>query len=120
MAFAQELADLFGDKINKIHKSLASSAAGLKPIAWSLGPVDDSHSTLLKYKVVSKERIINLVAAAKPSALPYHPCPCFICKDSFIITKGWVTSLINASLGEGWYPRHFKSVVVTPILKKQS
>ena len=69
------------------------------------------------YHVTNAEvRRLVLSAPCKPSDL--DPLPTGLLKDCIDISVTPIVSIVNLSLSEGCFPIHFKSALVSPLLKK--
>ena len=75
---------------------------------------------LVKFDDVSPDDIAKVIKNSPTKSCLLDPWPTFLVKDCLDILLPSITKLVNCSLLEGAVPDGFKSVVVTPLIKKSS
>ena len=61
---------------------------------------------------------VRLVLSAPCKSSDLDPVPISLVKDCFDILVTPIAAIVNLSLSEGCFPSHFKSALVSPLLKK--
>ena len=80
----------------------------------------DTEKVLQNLGCVTADEVPHLLLRAPCISSDLHPIPTSLVKDCIDILITPITSIINLSLTESSFPSHFKSVHVSPLLKKPS
>ena len=108
----QKFCTFFADKIDKIRSELDSQYSDPPSFAVYEGPIFD------KFEPVSVSDVQKLITEAPTKSCTLDPIPTSLTKQCLDTLGPLITSIINASLSTGVFPKQFKEAVVTPILKK--
>lgn len=103
----------FSEKIHNIHWHLILVSS----------PLSHSHLHMYSFPFSSFQlpdasAISDLIQKSKPSTCPLYPLPTVLVKSCFSSLLSLISAIIHSSLTTGIVPLHFKTAVVTPILKK--
>ena len=106
----------------KTHSALFSL---IKSLSFALPFPSDSHSRVLNppntrkalrnLSCVTADEVRRLVLLAPCKSSHLDPIPTSLVKDCSDILKTPITSIINVSLTEGFFPSHLKSAHVSPV-----
>ena len=69
---------------------------------------------------VTEDEVRHLIRLAPCKSSDLDPIPTSLVKDCIDILVTLITSIVNLSLSEGSFPSHFKSALVSPLLKKST
>ena len=67
---------------------------------------------------VTDAEVRRLVLSAPCKSSDLDPLPTGLVKDCIDVLVTLIVSIVNLSLSEGCFPKHFKSALVSPLLKK--
>ena len=113
---ADQFADFFTNKIENIHKTIAS----MDHTDITLDASFDIVTSLCTFTPVSHSEVLKLLSSCKAKSCGLDPIPTWLvkeCKDSLVPI---MANIINASLSSGVFPSECKEAIVAPILKKAS
>ena len=108
---ANQFADLFEDKVQKIRDGLPVVEA---PVV-SLPP---SNSELCVFVPVTISEVSRIVMKSSTKACALDPMPMWLLKELLLSIAPLITDFINSSLQSGVIPDSMKSALVTLLLKK--
>ena len=78
----------------------------------------DTRNILQNLTCVTANEVCRLVLRAPCMSSDLDPIPTSLLKDCIDILITPITSIINLSLSEGSFPSHFKSALVSPLLRR--
>ena len=111
-ALANTFSSFFINKISLIRSSFYSAAC-----SDVLNP-SDTGMVLQNLTYVTDDEVRRLVLSAPCKSSDLDPVPTSLVKDCIDILVTPIVSIVNLSLAERCFPSHFKSALVSPLLKK--
>ena len=111
-ALANTFSSFFINKISIIRSSFPSDSCSnvLTP--------PDTREVLHNLSYVTDAEVHRLVLSAPCKSSDLDPLPTGLVKDRIDVLVTPIVSIVNLSLSEGCFPTHFKSALVSPLLKK--
>ena len=73
---------------------------------------------IITFTQVSEDTVDKIISNSPKTSFLFDPWPTFLIKECSDILLPSITKLVNCSLMEGYVPDGFKTVVVTPLIKK--
>ena len=107
---ANMFADYFMEKIEKIRSSLDDHP--------KYEPSNDNITPLLSLTPTSEDEVLSTINALKTKTCDTDPIPTNLFKKIVPLIIDIVTKLINKSLTEGAFSKHWKTASIRPLLKK--
>ena len=107
---ANMFADYFLEKIEKIRSSLDDHP--------KYEPSNDNITPLLSLTPTTKDKVVNTINVLKTKTCDTDPIPTDLFKMTVSLIIDIVTKLINKSLTEGAFSKHWKTAIICPLLKK--
>ena len=111
-ALANTFSSFFINKISIIRSSFPSGSC-----SNVLNP-PNTREVLHNLTRVTDAEVRRLVLSAPCKSSDLDPIPTSLVKDCIDILVSPIVSKVNSSLSEGCFPSHFKSALVSPLLKK--
>lgn len=113
---ANDFADFFSDKVEKIRTSLAAMQKDLE----AQTPGKPLSCELSEFRLVSAGDVKSIIKQSPTKSCSLDSIPTWLLKDSVIldVLLPWVTAYINASLKSATVPECHKLAIITPLLKK--
>ena len=110
-ALENKFSSFFINKISIIHASFSHSCSHV---------LDPPHArrVLENLTYVTENEVRHLIRLAPCKSSDLDPIPTGLVKDCIDILVTPITSIVNLSLSEASFPSHFKSALVSPVLKK--
>ena len=111
-ALARTFSSFFMNKISIIRSSVPSGSCSnvLTP--------PNTREVLHNLSHVTDAEVRRLVLSGPCKSSDLDPLPTGLVKDCIDVLVTPIVSLVNLSLSEGCFPTHFKSALVSPLLKK--
>ena len=111
-ALANTFSSFFINKISIIRSSFLSGSCSnvLTP--------PNTREVLHNLSHVTDAEVRCLVLSAPCKSYDLHPLPTGLVKDCIDVLVTPIVSIVKLSLSEGSFPTHFKSALVSPLLKK--
>ena len=112
-ALVNTFSSIFISKISIIRSSFSIASSDV------LNP-PDTEMVLQNLTYVTDDEVHCLVLSAPCKLSDLDPVPTTLVKDCIDILVIPIASIVNLSLSEGCFPSHFKSALVSPLLKKHT
>ena len=109
-ALANEFADYFISKIEKIRLNLCQSP--------NYTPGKSATSDFSAFAEVSNDTVLKVIQASKPTTCATDPLPSSLLKKHADVITNLVTRIINQSLVQNTFCDNWKQATVQPLLKK--
>ena len=113
-ALANTFSSFFINKISIIRSSFPSGSCSIV-----LTP-PNTREVLHNLSYVTDAEVRRLVLSAPCKSSDLDPLPTGLVKDCIDVLVTPIVSIVNLSLSEGCFPTHFKSALVSPLLKKHT
>ena len=113
-ALANSFSEFFSDKISRIMLNFNSvnSIDETKP--------PKTPTTFSLFHQVTETEVKKIIKASPNKQCGLDPCPTWLVKECMDILIKPITSIVNFSLSEGFFPHEFKQAHVSPLIKKPS
>ncbi len=115
-SLAQDFADFFNSKIDKIYHHLESIEETGHPVI-----PDPEHQHLLRsFTLTTEDDILKIIKKSPIKSCPLDPIPAAVFKEVYLPLIPVLNKLVNLSLETGLMPCDMKVALINPILKKPS
>ena len=112
---ANDFADFFVEKVEKIHANLAS---GQHPSDDSFLPLVDIIQIISEFNPATEEEIRKIIMESPTKSSQLDPIPTWLLKSCVDELLPIITTVVNLSLTNGDMPKNLKEAIILPLLKK--
>ncbi len=113
---AQEFADFFESKIDKLHQQL--NVVDLSGLQDKIPPEQTNKTLLHSFTPVLESDVVKMIKNYPIKSCPLDPVPAFVFREVYMTMSPILTNIVNSSLSSADMPELLKEAMIKLILQK--